>query len=596
MVGRGVPAGPVVPAGGPALVGRTVPVGVVLLEQGEPVPGDPWWDLSVPGDPLDGWTGGQDRGPSARPPVTVDDLVGTRAGPDLAWLVDTVDGGSSDDGLLVELVAACERLAAWAHGVSALAAGRLARRSSMSPGWSPSAGVPNDPCVAADELALRLAWSRRAASRLVRDGRAFTGALAPTADALLAGRLDRIKARVLVERLDRVGLPVAVAVQDRVLAGADRRTPTQLALDTERALLVVDPADTADRVTRARATRRVDHARALPDGMAGMWAVLPADQAVLMDTTLDTMARALRANGDPRTVDQLRADTLVRLTLTDRDEVDRCRREPGAVTRTGTRRSLGAPPPDRPGPGPAAGGRGRVVPPTPHINVTVGLSTLLGVDELPAELDRYGPIPATQARALAAGGIWRRIITDPMTGTVLDVGRTRYTPPADIDRHVRTRDHTCARPGCPTPATTCDLDHTIPFHAGAGPQRTTAADNLGPLCRRDHRLKTDGGYHLTQPAPGVFDWTTPTGHTYRCTPGTHGQSRLTHIPEHPPPPPRTTRLAHPAHQPPPTRARARARARRRSPTLLSARHTPRGGHHHRGSDRRYQTAVIRPPS
>jgi hypothetical protein len=40
------------------------------------------------------------------------------------------------------------------------------------------------------------------------------------------------------------------------------------------------------------------------------------------------------------------------------------------------------------------------------------------------------------------------------------------------------------------------------------------------LCRRHHRLKTDGGFVLRQLRPGVFEWTTPTGHRYLVRPGT----------------------------------------------------------------------------
>jgi hypothetical protein len=54
------------------------------------------------------------------------------------------------------------------------------------------------------------------------------------------------------------------------------------------------------------------------------------------------------------------------------------------------------------------------------------------------------------------------------------------------------------------------------------PGRTSAA-NLGHLCRRHHRLKTDGGFRLRQIAPGLLEWITPTGHRYLVRPGT-GQS------------------------------------------------------------------------
>src|SRR5690606_5132105 len=80
-----------------------------------------------------------------------------------------------------------------------------------------------------------------------------------------------------------------------------------------------------------------------------------------------------------------------------------------------------------------------------------------------AELEGYGPLTPDIARALAAGNPWRRLLTDPLTGAILDVGRTRYQPPAALAEYVRERDQTCTRPGCTTPARSCDLDHTIPW-------------------------------------------------------------------------------------------------------------------------------------
>ncbi len=153
-----------------------------------------------------------------------------------------------------------------------------------------------------------------------------------------------------------------------------------------------------------------------------------------------------------------------------------------------------------------------------QINVLVPLDVLRGASDEPAELVGYGPITAEAARELATGtdSTWRRLVTDPLSGAVLDVGRTRYRPPAALAEHVRARDRRCSRPGCSAPATSCDLDHTVEFGRDDGP---TAHGNLGPLCRRDHQVKTDGGFALTQPEPGLFEWVTPLGRRYRIRPG-----------------------------------------------------------------------------
>jgi hypothetical protein len=76
------------------------------------------------------------------------------------------------------------------------------------------------------------------------------------------------------------------------------------------------------------------------------------------------------------------------------------------------------------------------------------------------------------------------------------------------------RDLTCRFPYCGQPAWRGDLDHTHPWHKGG----RTCRCNLGPLCRFHHILKQLLGWSLTQPRPGVFQWTTPAGRVYTVEP------------------------------------------------------------------------------
>lgn len=468
------------------------------------------------------------------PAVSAGELADRLPGADLAWLLEIADLGVIDDHDLVEVVAAWQRMAAWAAAGAARAAAALADRPSMNPRWPDAAGDVSEPNVAGEELAMRLGCSRRQARALVRHGQAFESALAWTGDALARGEIDATKARIVADALAEVPVPVALAVQERVLDGAARRTPTQLARDVARALVEVDPDAAAERYASAERGRRVDAPRVLPNGMAGVWAVLPATSAVRLDSALGSLARSARTAGDPRTLDQLRADLLVDLT------VGTVEGSVAAAALASLGSSTPAPAVDTAhalAPGSAAfevqsgsrtGGHGaeevdsvrqtRSGRPAPRteVRVTVALSTLLGLDDAPADLAGYGPITAEAARALARDGTWRRIVTDPLSGAVLDVGRTRYRPPADLDEHVRVRDRTCARPGCAAAADSCDLDHTEEYHRAQG---TTSDGNLAPLCRRDHVVKTDGGFRLVQVEPGVVEWTTPTGHRYRVRPG-----------------------------------------------------------------------------
>lgn len=144
-----------------------------------------------------------------------------------------------------------------------------------------------------------------------------------------------------------------------------------------------------------------------------------------------------------------------------------------------------------------------------QIHVTVPFSTLIGIDEEPGELTGYGPISASVARRLASDGVWRRLLTDPATGRLLDYGTATYEPPADLRDFVIARDRTCVFPGCQQPAHRTQLDHTVRY-----PDGPTAAHNLGSSCGPHHDLKTRRGWCMQQADPGRFIWTTPAGKVY----------------------------------------------------------------------------------
>ena len=85
-----------------------------------------------------------------------------------------------------------------------------------------------------------------------------------------------------------------------------------------------------------------------------------------------------------------------------------------------------------------------------------------------------------------------------------------YQPSPRLSEQVRVRDKTCVFAHCQRSARWCDLDHVIPYDDG-GP---TASDNLAPLCRLHHRLKTHGGWTYTMLEPGAYLWRSPYGYTY----------------------------------------------------------------------------------
>src|SRR5699024_4215258 len=117
--------------------------------------------------------------------------------------------------------------------------------------------------------------------------------------------------------------------------------------------------------------------------------------------------------------------------------------------------------------------------------------------------------------AYSTDATWRRLVTDPLTGALLDHGHRTYRPPAALDSHVRARDGTCRFPTTLTDAGHADLDHTIALdHAdvhdcsvvscarGGG---VTAHHHLGALSRRAHVARTHHHWKLEQPEAGTFE-------------------------------------------------------------------------------------------
>jgi hypothetical protein len=104
--------------------------------------------------------------------------------------------------------------------------------------------------------------------------------------------------------------------------------------------------------------------------------------------------------------------------------------------------------------------------------------------------------------------VLRRLITDPLTGHLLDRAETTYRPSQGLRDFVKTRDQECWWPGCHARARVCDEDHKIRF-----PDGPTSRINVGALCEHHHQLKHSGEWHLRVRPDGTVELTGPDGHT-----------------------------------------------------------------------------------
>lgn len=425
------------------------------------------------------------------------------------------EGPTVTDAELVELVASWERVSSWVTARQLDAVEELhARLRSVTP---VGPDIPDAGEVAASELAARCRWSGYSAESRVSLAWTMSHRLPLTAAALREGRIDLARARILVDRTCHLDEAMAQLVEQTLVGRAERLSPSGLRRAVDRAVVEVDPSAVVRRRKRAQADRGVFQ-RPLPDGMAEVCVVTSAESATVCLDRLSKVARTRFGPRDPRSADQRRADAAVALLL---GGLPIPGPQPGDGASADDRASADDPAQDGEFAGSvAAGGDAPASVLLPagvpvQVNVTVPLSVLLGVDESAGLLDGYGPIAAGLARALATceDASWRRLVTDPLTGTLLDVGRSSYRPPRDLDRFVRHRDGTCRFPGCGRSARLADLDHTLRF-----PDGPTVASNLTALCRRHHRFKHLAGWDV-RAGPGADAgtqtiWTSPTGQVY----------------------------------------------------------------------------------
>jgi hypothetical protein len=397
----------------------------------------------------------------------------------------------------VDYLAALERQSSWLQAAMQRAIVAVA---------GVEAGQADGPFNGVDEAeredvssALRL--SAGTAQMRIDVARTLVNHLPNTCSALATGELSAAHATVIAKETAaaiRDGLSefAIFSIEQKAIAHAEFHTPSQIAQQVRGAIAKFAPATFEETVEKARDTRRVSCYNDI-DGMSTVVAILPAEDAQtvmkaieafiikgssVFDLSADargTDARGTDARGtDARSADMKRADALTALAgfaLAASSEDVALHRRPITV------------------------------------NVTIDLPTLLGLNENPGQLAGYGAIPASVARALASDGKWKRFITDPQSGALLDYGRETYSPPQALIDFLIARDRTCRFPGCRRSAALSDLDHAQSWEEGG----TTSLDNLGALCRRHHLLKTHGGWSIESRADGSCTWTSPLGKVYQ---------------------------------------------------------------------------------
>jgi hypothetical protein len=460
----------------------------------------------------------------------------------------------------IDYLAALEKQNGWLQALMQTAFVAIAddQRESLEYGES---GVDDEE---REEIAAALRLSPATAQAKMDTARILVNQLPATCAALASGEISVAHATVIAREsapLLRGGIDreVIAQIEKSAIANAEFHTPAQVANKIRTAVSRALPTECEESFARAHELRKVS---CYPerDGMATVIALLsaPDAQSVLIaierhlqrkdrealqssssrnsiatqnSTSLQTSATTQNSSAttqnslsrgtdlansaeipNPWRVDNRRADAFVEIinefltsdvldqTATDQTATDQTATDQTATDQTDlTNRNLSKQKQIK------NLGRKPVT-----INVTIDLPTLLNMAENPGQLSGYGPIPASLARELAADGNWKRFITDPTSGELLDIGRKSYRPSQHLVDFLIARDRTCRFPGCRYPAHRSDIDHVTPWDDGG----KTTPENLGSLCRRHHRLKTHGGWKVTSARDGSCEWISPNGKHY----------------------------------------------------------------------------------
>lgn len=334
------------------------------------------------------------------------------------------------------------------------------------------------------DLAVSLQVSESVAGMLVHTADRLATDLPVTWARFVAGAASWRTMQMVHAELDGLARHLLPDFDARSAAALDGAVPT-LRQRLRRARERIQASTAVERHGTALRERRVE-LEPSADGMAWLHVLGPAAEVIAIDHQLSKAAVQCHGlDGETRTIPQLRADILVDLLI-----------ESG-------RRDAS----DLPG---VTAPRRRGVEPT--VAILIPAMTAMGHAEVPATLQGYGPIDIETAKRLAGRATsWIKVLTDPVTGAVLTVGREKYRPTADMRALLGLLDGGGRGYGCRRRPDETDVDHVVPFRQGPA-RGQTAIDNLVLLSRLHHVIKTSGVWSIVlDPVTRELWWTSAWG-------------------------------------------------------------------------------------
>src|SRR6201996_5722548 len=304
-----------------------------------------------------------------------------------------------DDDELIGLMRAWRRLESWCDAgllatIAELARRRPAERTAPAPPGQFPAQVSE---FASDEVAAALKVSAQTAVTFSDLAHDLAPRLPATFHALHHGTIDHLKARVIAEATRVLTDDQAREVEARIFPRAGQQHSGRRRAAVARAVQAVDPEAAAKRRAEAQKDPRVSRWQedAGTAALAGFG--LPPDEVLEADQRITDRALALRTAGLAGSLGQLRARAYLD-TLLGQDSTPPAPSPPASSAGSGGP-ATPASPADPATPHADAAQQRRAA---ARLNLTVPLTTLLGLAAGPGGVAGFGPVDPDLARQLAA--------------------------------------------------------------------------------------------------------------------------------------------------------------------------------------------------
>jgi Domain of unknown function (DUF222) len=369
-------------------------------------------------------------------------------------------------------------------------------------------GTPPVAEFAPAELGARWRMSHGAATALIGDALDLRHRLPRLWALVLAGAVRPWAARKIAQATRDASMDAAAHADRRVALWAPSRTLGQLEQIAHAALIEADPQAAEEQAREAELRQGVWVGQSTDHGIRDVHIRTDAASAAWFDASVDRVADGLGTLGDTSPKDVRRAKAVGVLARPQQalDLYD-------AVAEQAT----GQPAPDRPS-------RGADPRPQAVLYVHLDRDTLTG-NPGAADLEGTGPVTPEQARAWLGHC---HVTVKPVLDLAAQAPVDGHDVPDRMRDAVLLRSPVDVFPFATSKSRRRDLDHTIPYvPLDQGGQRgQTRTDNLGPMSRRSHRVKTHSDWKVWQVHDGAFLWRSPHGRCYLVDPhGTHPVTR-----------------------------------------------------------------------